>query len=210
MPFFTITGSGAVTVGNNDFATGAMSLADTASFTQTGDNGAVSFSQSVASLSTAAGTTCVWDNNNNGGSLRIEGNVDAGATISFNLKNVQIGGTVSGSIEVYDLHIYEYETLTLNPSSSLTVRRSILIDANGDFDGTAAGAQLIWGGPNSVTGGTYTDSNTTPVNLDTFIVDSSELKTLLSHLGADSLTIGDTIATTTLLAGGFPIAVETN
>ncbi len=200
---FTISGTGAVTVGSGDFAAGAMTVSNTGSFTQTGDNGAA-FTQSARSLTTANTATCSWDNglvDPLGGSLRIIGNVTAGSSspIAFNRKTVQIGGTVTGSIEVYDLHIQAGYTLTPASASQITVRRSIQIDAGGFYNGTAVPVApiLVWGGTNSVTGGTYTDNNGTAVNLGVLRVTGTQTKTLASHLRAASLQADTTLATQT-------------
>lgn len=183
---FTVNGlNGAVTVGTNAFVTGAMTVS-AGSFTQTGDN--AGNANTLAGLSVSGGT-CTWDSALDGGTLTVSGTcAQSGAgVLAFNLKNVTLGTGFSGSIEFYDLIIPAGVTLTPAAGSTITVRRSMTIQAGGNYV-TTNNPTLVLGGGNSVAGGTYTDANDS-VNLGTVTVSGAFDKALATNMRTGALTI---------------------
>jgi|GEM_PF-5890446 len=182
---FTVSG-GAVTALALDFITADMTVTS-GSFTQTGSN---TGANTLASL-TVSGGACTWDSGSAGGTITISGALSNTATLSFNLKNVTIGTSISGTLEFYDLTIPAGKTLAPEASSTITVRRNMNIASTGGY-ATTNSPSLVLGGTNSVSGGTYTDSNTSAVNLGTVTISGSYTKTLATHMSTGALTITDT------------------
>jgi len=128
---FTVS-SGSITVGTAQFIAGAISLAASTTFTQTGVN---TGTQSAASLTLAASTTTMeWDSSNLGGTLSVGGTISNANNGTLNFHNKTVSFTANATIEnivLRDLIVPSGITLTL--TNSIRVRRDVEIVSGGKY-----------------------------------------------------------------------------
>jgi hypothetical protein len=213
---FTIT-SGTVTVGNNIFVAGAMSLADGAIFTQTGYNSSTGtlsgtvYTQSAASISLAGSSSKMnWDNGDAGGTLSLAGTISnaSSGTLNFHKKNIVFTQTVTlGNAVFYDLIIANTGSVTLN--GDIRVRRHVAVAGTyipGSYTLTLGNASP------GLTGGTSSASTGDSVSGGVAVIGSStsSLGTVVVYqgttqkvLGANPL-IGTDYSSYISTAGSFP------
>lgn len=197
--------SGSVSVLQYDFVAGAVSVTS-GIFTQTGynssdgtDSGTV-YAQSVASITTASGTTMNWDSGNAGGSLTVNGDIDAAGTLSFHYKNLTLSGalTVTGSMTLLDLIVADGGSVTIDDGADLNVMRHITLNSSSTFSNTGTGELNLTNTTASVItdkDGVIQDNNTTGQNLgDVVITQGTTAKTFGTAVTADTITMNDTTA----------------
>lgn len=200
---FTVSGTGAVSVGTGAFAAGAMTISSSAApgFQQNNVNAPLG-NQTAASISVADGSTMIWNAGTPGGDLTITGNVEVLGTsnLNFNSKNVSIGGSITGNITFLDLVIPNGRTVTPQAASSITVLRHLTIEDGGSY--VHNNRPLTLGG--------------LPINIGTIIDDNSAGSK--QNLGAVTFASGGigtvkTLSETTAGNGGIlasSITVDTN
>ncbi|MCR5386809.1 MAG: hypothetical protein K6E69_06785 [Treponema sp.] len=198
---------GLFTFGSGNFITGKLTIAENASFIQTGNNG----TNAQSALALINNGTMIWDSTGAGGTLSVTGTTaDGGITspggegytnhlIVFNKKNVDIQNNNSISGVFYNLTIPAGKTYT--NGLELTVRNNFT--ATGTYINDGKSLRL---GDTTVNGTTYANGDDglitgtesgTPSTLylgNILIRQGNETKTFKSNISTANITCGDTAA----------------
>lgn len=196
---------GLFTFGSGNFITGKLTIAENASFTQTGDNG----TNTQSALALINNGTMIWDSTGAGGTLSVTGTTaDGGITspsgegytnhlIVFNKKNVDIQNNNSISGVFYNLTIPAGKTYT--NGLELTVRNNFT--ATGTyahnsktlrFGDTKVGSVTYPNGNDGIITGTESGTPSTLYLGNILIRQGNKTKTFKSNISTANITCGDT------------------